>query len=71
MFLLKLSTVPTEKTETHEVYVSVHHVVALYQGEKSTTVLVSTGLVYEVNERASDIIAQAKTVGTLLVIGGR
>ncbi len=65
--VLTLSLAPKNKEDTTpgKVHIMRHHIVAMVPNASSTTILVSTGLAYEVLEKAEHIIAKAKNVGLM------
>ena len=65
--VLSLSLAPKNKEDTTpgKVHILRHHIVAMVPNEKSTTILVSTGLVYEVLEKAEQIIKKCASAGLM------
>lgn len=65
--ILTLSLAPKNKEDTTpgKVHIVRHHIVAMVPHANGTTILVSTGLVYDVIEKAEQIILKGRNLGLM------
>lgn len=64
--ILTLSLKPKKDTEkSTPIHIMRHNIDAMVPNESGTTILMSSGVSYEVVEKASDIINKGKAVGVM------